>query len=354
MSSSFAATDPFLLLSVPVITNGQLQVTLQAESGVSYVIETSPDLQNWSPVLTNSDTNLTRLITLSAPTDPAFARALRQPLPVYASTLAAKSYVNLQGNSIHFDSYDSSDPVFSTSGHYDPLKAKAGGDIACEGYLNVANADINGRLRTGPAGNYAFGPSGYAGPIGWPGPGLYSSDWYRNDYRFTFPEVAPPFANGMNPSSQGTTNYWVLDSGDYFWNGNVLVPSRTNILVTGSARLYVSGEFRMTSTSMILFSPGSTLKLYSGGGRLALGLIENACCVEAFQCYGLLTVTNATWSGSSSFTGVIYTPQATLTVGGGGSTIYDFAGACVVDQAVVNGHVNFHFDENLMRAGPMR
>jgi hypothetical protein len=82
--SSFAAIDPFLLLSTPAVTNGQLHFTLQTESGVSYVIEMSPDLQNWSPVITNSATNLTRLISLNTTTDPNYFRAWRQPLPVFA------------------------------------------------------------------------------------------------------------------------------------------------------------------------------------------------------------------------------------------------------------------------------
>jgi hypothetical protein len=54
----------------------------------------------------------------------------------FRTTFAAKSYVHLNGNSIHDDSYDSSDPVFSTNGRYDPVKAKAGGDIVLKSVQN--------------------------------------------------------------------------------------------------------------------------------------------------------------------------------------------------------------------------
>jgi len=38
----------------------------------------------------------------------------------------------------------------------------------------------------------------------------------------------------------------------------------------------------------------------------------------------------------------------------GGSDEYDFQGACVADALVLNGHFNFHYDENLKRRGPTR
>jgi len=40
-------------------------------------------------------------------------------------------------------------------------------------------------------------------------------------------------------------------------------------------------------------------------------------------------------------------------LGGGGSSTYDFVGAIVAKSVNVNGHFSFHFDENLLKAGPM-
>jgi hypothetical protein len=56
-----------------------------------------------------------------------------------------------------------------------------------------------------------------------------------------------------------------------------------------------------------------------------------------------------TWAGNDNFVGTVYAPQAVFTMGGGGSGIYDYQGACVVYEVVMNGHFNFHYDENLKK-----
>jgi hypothetical protein len=41
-----------------------------------------------------------------------------------------------------------------------------------------------------------------------------------------------------------------------------------------------------------------------------------------------------------------------MKLGGGGTDLYDFQGACVVDSITLNGHFSFHYDENLTKKGP--
>ena len=55
---------------------------------------------------------------------------------------------------------------------------------------------------------------------------------------------------------------------------------------------------------------------------------------------------------SGEFTGGIYAPNAALRMSGGGSSIQNFVGACVVRSITVNGHYSFHYDEALGRFGP--
>jgi hypothetical protein len=74
----------------------------------------------------------------------------------------------------------------------------------------------------------------------------------------------------------------------------------------------------------------------------------------AFQYYGLANNTSVTWGGNQSYKGTVYAPNAVFSVGGGGNNIYDYQGACVVNQIVLNGHFNFHYDEDLRRSGPKR
>src|SRR5712691_2301676 len=75
--------DPCLVLGVLAWNTNQVLLTLTGESGVAYVIESSPDLQSWAPVATNSDAGITRTVFLSAPADASFYRATRGPLPMF-------------------------------------------------------------------------------------------------------------------------------------------------------------------------------------------------------------------------------------------------------------------------------
>ena len=52
--------DPCLSLGLPGFTNNQLQFALQGQANVSYIVESSMDLQTWAPVITNSSSSATQ------------------------------------------------------------------------------------------------------------------------------------------------------------------------------------------------------------------------------------------------------------------------------------------------------
>jgi len=275
--------------------------------------------------------------------------------------MAAKLEIGFSGNDVYIDSYDSADPSHSTNGNYYAPWAKAGGDIASTGGLiDVGNADVHGKIKTGPGGSYSFGPNGFAGPIGWNGPGLYNPDWYQNDFNADFKDVDAPYTSGFGIPGGSGTNYTILQSENYFVSGN-LKPTgpKATMLVTGNARLYVTGDFIFPSTWEIKVEPGATLKIYVGTatgpsvkGEFGMVNVSSTGDAASFGYYGLPSNTDVTWSGNNAFKGTVYAPQATFTLGGGGSTTYDYQGACVVYKVKMNGHFNFHYDENLRRKDP--
>jgi hypothetical protein len=276
--------------------------------------------------------------------------------------MAAKLNIDFQGNNIRIDSFDSADPTKSTSGEYDPAKAQANGDVAStDGFVSVGNANVHGKIRTGPNGSYTFGPNGFAGPIGWTGKGLYSPDWYANDFNADFKDVEPPFTSGFPLPSGSDTNDMIFTAGDYYHNNNLKkTGTQKTILVTGGlVRLYVTGDFQLPLNWEIKIEPGSTFKVYVGqptgsGTKGEFGAVNTAGGTGAatFQYYGLPSNTAVTWIGNNAYKGTVYAPQATFTCGGGGSDIYDYQGACVVNNAVLNGKFNFHFDEDLKKKDP--
>src|SRR6266536_2236072 len=74
--------------------------------------------------------------------------------------MLAKGMIDLNGNNIATDSFDSTDPKKSgTGGKYDASKSADKGDVATNlgivDSINVGNADIRGHVSTGPGGNVA-------------------------------------------------------------------------------------------------------------------------------------------------------------------------------------------------------
>jgi hypothetical protein len=69
----YRPAQPFL--SSPVRSGNNFQLTLLGEPDVTYTIQGSADLQNWTDVGTSSSTNATRLISINSLADQQFFRA---------------------------------------------------------------------------------------------------------------------------------------------------------------------------------------------------------------------------------------------------------------------------------------
>jgi hypothetical protein len=285
---------------------------------------------------------------------------------VFAKGLVARDTINLRGNNIESDSFDSLDPNYSTNGLYDPNKRKDNGDIATNSSLtnslNVGNADIMGHVSTGPNGSVSIGPNGSVGSKAWvSGHNHGIETGYRtDDMNVDFPEVRPPFTSGaFTPGGGliGTTNYtYLLVSGNYQLD-HLTMASANKLYVTGDAILYVTGDVDITGNASIEIANGATLQLYVGGASANLGgngVINGSGNATNFFYKGLPANTSLSISGNGTFTGMIYAPNAALNLNGGGNNTTDFVGAIVTNTADLNGHYNFHYDEALKQYGPAR
>jgi Tfp pilus assembly protein PilX len=294
-------------------------------------------------------------------TDRSIKRVIRVDTtnqPMFPTAMAVVTMVDLKGNSLTVDSYDSSDPNHSTNGIYNPATRLAGGDVATVGGLiDVQNANIYGKLLTGPSASYSIGAGGQVGDLNWVSgvePG-----WYENDFNMPIRDVSPPYTTGVAPGPGTGTNTYIINSGDYYVNADFVIQNNQTLYVAGNARLYVTGNFTMKAQngSFITIAPGASLKLYVGSPTgtavtAQLAQVNPGGTASSFQLYGLPTLTTISWSGNGSYMGTVYAPEANLTAGGGGSAIYDFQGSVVCNTVSMNGHFNFHYDENLRRNGP--
>jgi hypothetical protein len=129
---------------------------------------------------------------------------------LFSKGLVAKDSIDMHGNPIQTDSYDSTDPAYSTGGLYDPTKHKANGDIAVVSgllnSLNIGNANIYGHAETGPGGSMAIGANGAVGDLAWQGSGQSGIEpgFFADDMNVYFPDVKAPFTGGFTTPGGGT------------------------------------------------------------------------------------------------------------------------------------------------------
>jgi hypothetical protein len=341
-----AAIDPNLTLTPPIWTNGQVQFALIGEPGATCVIQSSPDMLNWTPVQTNNDSGDTRLITLDAPDAANFYRATIPSFPHFGYALAAGTTINANGNSLATDSFNSSDPNLSTQGFYDASKTSTNGDVATvNGLVNIGPHTIDGNLFLGPAASFASSTNTVLGSI------------YTNR-TLNFPDVALP-TNLGNPLAAAVSNgaYNITINGYYLIIASLpikVAAGLTNVIIKVTTQnfnpSYIDLGGGMTnSTSLVIYdapigSGGSAvLSGNSSGGPIAARPLN-------FIFYGTPNLTGLSISGTSTFIGVIYAPSANVSLNGGGAA-NDILGSCVAHSFTLNGHYNFHFDEALLNIG---
>ncbi len=282
---------------------------------------------------------------------------------LFTKAMVAKNTIDMNGNNIKTDSFDSSNPLYSTNGMYDPNPNKVldNGDIATNsGIINsisVGNADIWGHASTGPGGSLSIGSNGAVGSKAWVtgGNSGVQPGWFKDDMNVSFPDVVQPFTSGFTPGSgsvTGTNYTYLLTNGNYLMS-SMSMSGQNKMYVSGDAVLVITGNMSMSGQSKIILATNASLKIYVKGASASLGgngVANNTGKAEKFAFLGLPTNTSLSLGGNAAFNGVIYAPSADFTLGGGGNNTLDFVGSSVTKTVKMNGHFNFHYDENLKKS----
>lgn len=271
---------------------------------------------------------------------------------LFARGLVAKREIVLKGNNVLVDSFDSRDPAYSTGGQYDPAKRKDNGHVATNlgiiSALSTGNANIFGTVATGPGGSVSIGPNGSVGDIAWQasGAGGIQPGKSKDDMNVSFPDVEPPPGGALLPPSAGSP-VTISASGNYTLSGfNASLTVRSNAHVN----LTVTSDINITGSDRITIEPGGSLNLYMQGkvAKIAGNGVANAGgSATNFVYWGLPSNEELTINGNGSLTGIIYAPEADMTLNGGGSSVEDVTGASVSGTATLNGNFQFHYDEML-------
>ncbi|MDB6054781.1 MAG: hypothetical protein JWN25_2304 [Verrucomicrobiales bacterium] len=282
---------------------------------------------------------------------------------MYVNALTVKGTVSL-GQNFLVDSFDSTDPLYSTNGQYTASKRKTGGDIASiGGFVNEVQVDssqIFGKVKTAPGGSMSIGNKGMVGDIAFQSnssnQGKVQSGWYSDDLSMDLPNVEMPTMTFFSPvgGRVGGTNYdYILTSGNWIANGMF----KGNILVTGNAVLYVPPDatLHMSGSDGIIIAPGASLKIYnaSTGNCIICGVENGGGDATKFAYYGLPSSAGGILSlnANSRFVGTIYSPNQDVRLSSSNTSDLDFVGSVVANSATASGHFLMHFDENLKKSG---
>lgn len=270
------------------------------------------------------------------------------PLSPFSVGLGAVGNINMNGNSVASDSWNSHTNTLSSNGLYVPYLVSSNGDVASvQGVVNIGNHTIDGNLYLGATATYTSGTNQVTGKI-----------YY--DYNIQFPDVTLP--TGISWQSAPVTNMGTIKKPvnvHDFTSANS--PGVNNYyLVSDSSAIIVEPGVKVTMqiTNVSSFSPASvtlnggttnsgTLIMYDDAGSATLGGNSGGGAIgnrpENFLFFGLPGVTSITLSGNSTFIGAIYAPAATLTLNGGGNA-NNLEGSAVVSSVTLNGHYDFHYD----------
>lgn len=314
----------------------------------------------WTPV-TILSTGAVTIPSLGA-TLTRVVQVVTTNVPLFATSLAAKYNITMNGNNVATDSFDSANPALSTNGKYDSHKASTNGDVASlYGFVSVGNADIAGNLYLGTNADFSVNRNGSV------------SGKVYHDFNVDFPDVVipnPP-TGWLSPPGKVTIGGTTYDYG--FTNVNThngyyavpLTDSSISVYVGPNVKVQLKVSAKnLTLTALRIAGTATT------SGNLTFYLTDKTLTVSGnttvdsgsatnLTIFGATNSTAITFTGNSSFTGTIYAPSADLTLAGSGGNgngqgnnspaNVEFIGASVTKTVTMNGNYNFHFDENLLR-----
>jgi hypothetical protein len=269
--------------------------------------------------------------------------------PLLNVALGAVGSISLSGSGIFTDSFNSSRTNLSNNGHYDSSRTSTNGNVgSVNGPVDFGNHSIDGNLYLGATATFTSSSNQVMGKV-------------FNDFNINYPDVVLPSlpfptSFGLLPTLAPDLNLYnhvFLTSGNYTVadTGSIYVAANASVILKVTASAWSPGAVHIAGS----ITNSGQLTVYMQGASTTLGgnTTVDSGVAGNFTYYGLPSNTSVTCSGTSTFIGAVYAPEASVTLNGGGNS-NDFVGSCVANNVNMNGHYNFHFDEALLNNGPAR
>jgi len=186
---------------------------------------------------------------------------------IFTKGMVAKDSIDLNGNNIQTDSFDSMDPAYSTNGMYVPGRAKDNGDIAVNSAItnsmDVGNANIYGHISVGPGGAIVIGDNGSVGSKTWHQSGSLGveSGWSKDDMNVSFDEVVIPFSGGLPLPGAG----WITNT-TYTMSSNTSAGASVNVYPATCGGTVTTNT--VNNNNYPVGHPGPVTTNRNGGGQI--------------------------------------------------------------------------------------
>ena len=323
--------------------------TLAASGDHHFKTRTMGSTRYHVTISTNYDPTITSRGEIRAPNQTNYIVRTVQVMatnePMFSAAIEATDGIFFKGSGVTINSYDSRDPRFYLpDGRYDSTKWNDGGRVICHyGPFELENGKVYGRIETTEESALTMGPNGVVGSTLWhlnnrgiePG-------WHTSTTSSEFSSVEAPPGGGPLPPRVGGT--YTLSNNTYR-----TLSIRGDVVVKGHATLIVQNDFEVNG---LIVERNASIKLYVNAGSVAIKGIENKNLrAESFMYFGTAGNRNISMQGNAAFCGILFAPDAALSIGGGGADEIDFLGAIIARVVTVNGKMTFHFDEATKRLG---
>lgn len=283
---------------------------------------------------------------------------------LWPNAIVAKGNVTFKGNQVRVDAYDSSvGPWHATTNRID--KGTVATNVATTGGLSINNADVYGAVATGGA-QPVVGAAGSITGATTPSGVAIDSSRVRTDFAYNIMDTilpsAPPtalagIAGALTLPRAGDP---VAPNGRYVYRTDEIDLNNQVLTISGPVDLIVTSNVRVTGGSGgIVVNSGGTgsLHMYVAGDLTLSGQggINYTNQPTNMMFYGTRTTAAAavggpqqfSLSGNSAYTGVVYAPNAAITLSGSGSS-GEFNGAVIGSTVLFNGNYAFHYDVQLL------
>lgn len=290
----------------------------------------------------------------------------------FANGLVAKETITFNGSNATVDSWNS-DPtplVIDAPIAYNSTTMRDNGSVGsisvAVGSIGVNNADIFGYAATGGAA-VTVGSQGKVGPFG-TAAGAIAPGHTSTDFSASFDPVSAPAATFNNitiPNNANTTLPGAIAAaadGKYYISAPEINFNNQTLSIEAGKQVILLLTNTISAISIgggsgaINISPTGKLEIYTEGSISIAGSgVMNGGTTDVtagqpinFQIWGTKTsgTQNISISGNGVLNGIIYAPQGSVTINGGGNS-GSVSGSIVANDITLNGSVKFHYDESL-------